>query len=92
MAQIMPGVEQEGELLNGLAPPGGLGAPGGQVPLDVQVQPGVLALVMEEIARLKEASNLLVQQAEDNKVETRKGKIAAALAATKSAAGKRTVC
>lgn len=91
MAQIMPGVEQEGELLNGLAPPGGLGAPGGQVPLD-QVQPGVLALVMEEIARLKEASNLLVQQAEDNKVETRKGKIAAALAATKSAAGKRTVC
>ena len=87
----MPGVEQEGELLNGLAPPGGLGAPGGQVPLD-QVQPGVLALVMEEIARLKEASNLLVQQAEDNKVETRKGKIAAALAATKSAAGKRTVC
>ena len=91
MAQIMPGVEQEEELLNGLAPPGGLGAPGGQVPLD-QVQPGVLALVMEEIARLKEASNLLVQQAEDNKVETRKGKIAAALAATKSAAGKRTVC
>ena len=89
MAQILPGVEQEGELLNG--PPGGLGAPGGQVPLD-QVQPGVLALVMEEIARLKEASNLLVQQAEDNKVETRKGKIAAALAATKSAAGKRTVC
>ena len=91
MAQILPGVEQEGELPNVLAPPGGLGAPGGQVPLD-QVQPGVLALVMEEIARLKEASNLLVQQAEDNKVETRKGKIAAALAATKSAAGKRTVC
>ena len=46
---------------------------------------------MEEMARLREASDLLWQQAEENKKETRRGKIAAALASTKSAAGKRTV-
>ena len=50
-----------------------------------------MASVMEQMARLEAASDLLVQQAEENKRATRKGKIATSLANIKSAAGKRTV-
>ena len=64
-------------------------APGGLVEPQV-VAPGY-GFLQGELARMKEAADMLHEQAAATKAEMRKGKIATSTATIKSAAGKRTV-